>query len=72
MLGLMKQITTEIKNGDCLDILKQYPDNYFNLIITSPPYADSRNKTYGGIKPNEYVDWFIPRSKEFLRVLKLD
>ena len=39
--------------------------NYFNLIITSPPYADSRNKTYGGIKPNEYVDWFIPRSKEF-------
>lgn len=68
----MEQIKTKIENGDCLEVLKQYPDNFFNLIVTSPPYADSRSKTYGGIKPNEYVEWFLPRAKEFLRVLKPD
>lgn len=68
----MKQIETKIENGDCVDVLKKYPDNFFNLIVTSPPYADSRSKTYGGIKPDEYVEWFLPRAKEFLRVLKPD
>jgi DNA modification methylase len=31
-----------------------------------------KRETYGGIKPNEYVEWFLPRAKEFLRVLKPD
>lgn len=68
----MEQIETKIENGDCLDVLKNYPDNFFNLIVTSPPYADSRSKTYGGIKPDAYVEWFLPRAKEFLRVLRPD
>jgi len=68
----MEQIKTKIENGDCLEVLKHYPDNFFNLIVTSPPYADSRSKTYGGIKPNEYVEWFLPPAKEILRVLKPD
>lgn len=25
-------------NGDCMELFKQLPDNYFKLIITSPPY----------------------------------
>ncbi|MCK4589359.1 MAG: site-specific DNA-methyltransferase [Nanoarchaeota archaeon] len=56
--------------GDCKDVLNKIPDNTFDLIVTSPPYADSRKKTYGGIHPDKYVEWFLPRSKEFLRVLK--
>jgi DNA modification methylase len=68
----MELIKTEILSGDCLQLLKDYPNNFFNLIITSPPYADRRNKTYGGIKPDKYVEWFLPRSAEFLRVLKPD
>ena len=68
----MEQIKSKIENGDCLEVLKQYPDNFFSLIVTSPSYADSRSKTYGGIKPNEYVEWFLPRAKEFLRVLRPD
>ena len=27
-------------------------------------------KTYGGIHPDQYVKWFLPISKELLRVLK--
>jgi DNA modification methylase len=49
---------------------KTFPDNTFDLIITSPPYADSRAKTYGGIHPDDYVEWFLPRAEEFRRVLK--
>lgn len=58
-----------IECGDCLDVLKNYPDNRFDLIVTSPPYADSRAHTYGGTKPEKYVEWFLPRSEQFLRVL---
>lgn len=57
-------------NGDCLEVLRDFPDDCIDLIITSPPYADSRRKTYGGIHPDRYVEWFIPRSAQFLRVLK--
>ncbi|MGH8672049.1 MAG: DNA-methyltransferase [Burkholderiales bacterium] len=64
------KLAAEIHQGDCLDVLKEYRANSFDLIITSPPYADRRSKTYGGIKPEEYVDWFLPRGAEFLRVLK--
>lgn len=24
--------------GDCLELMKEYPDNHFDLVITSPPY----------------------------------
>jgi len=68
----MELIKTEILTGDCLQLLPDFPDDFFNLIVTSPPYVERRNKTYGGIKPDEYVEWFLPRSAEFLRVLKLD
>lgn len=56
--------------GDCEQVLKEFPDNSVDLIFTSPPYADQRKSTYGGIKPNDYVDWFLPKASEFLRVLK--
>ena len=64
------KIEAQIKNGDCLSVLKKYPDNFFDLIVTSPPYADSRAKTYGGVNPDDYVSWFSPRSEQFFRVLK--
>jgi site-specific DNA-methyltransferase (adenine-specific) len=66
----MKVFSAEIKHGDCLEVLRGYPDNYFDLIVTSPPYADRRKNTYGGVSPEKYVEWFLPRSKQFLRALK--
>ncbi len=58
--------------GDCEEILSGFPENSIDLIVTSPPYADSRRKTYGGIHPNNYVGWFLPKATQFLRVLKPD
>jgi DNA methylase N-4/N-6 domain protein len=62
--------TIDVYQGDCKKILKKIPNNSVDLIITSPPYADQRKNTYGGIHPNQYVTWFLPISKELLRVLK--
>jgi DNA modification methylase len=56
--------------GECKSVLERLPDNCIDLIVTSPPYADSRRKTYGGIHPSKYVEWMLPKTKEFLRVLK--
>lgn len=64
------EIKTDIRLGDSKNVLKELSDNSIDLIITSPPYADQRKTTYGGIHPNEYVEWFLPISKELLRVLK--
>lgn len=63
-------IASEIHQGDCREVLRTYPDDFFDLIVTSPPYADRRRHTYGGIRPEDYVEWFLPRAQEFLRVLK--
>ncbi len=51
-------------------MLQDFPDNSIDFIITSPPYSDQRKKTYGGIHPDKYVEWFLPKSAQFLRVLK--
>lgn len=56
--------------GDCVQKLREIPSDTVDLIITSPPYADQRKDTYGGIHPDKYVDWFLPISQELLRVLK--
>lgn len=58
-----------IINGDCEEILKSLPDNSVDLIVTSPPYADQRTTTYGGIKPEKYVSWFMPKANELQRIL---
>jgi len=62
----------KIIQGDCLTILRALPDESFDLIFTSPPYADNRKKTYKGIPIKSYVEWFFPISCELKRVLKLE
>ncbi|MCA0454787.1 MAG: site-specific DNA-methyltransferase [Chloroflexi bacterium] len=59
-----------IIQGDCQEILKTVPSDSVDLVVTSPPYADSRKKTYGGIHPDQYVEWFLPIGAELQRVLK--
>ncbi|KKS11710.1 MAG: modification methylase protein [Parcubacteria group bacterium GW2011_GWB1_41_5] len=66
----MHNITTKILLGDSREILKEIDNNSIDLIVTSPPYADRRKNTYGGISTKEYVEWFLPVSEQLLRVLK--
>ena len=42
------QFLNRIINGDCVDIMRQIPDNFIDLTVTSPPYDDLRD--YHGYK----------------------
>jgi len=61
---------TVLASGDCRDVLAEFPDECVDLIVTSPPYADRRRSTYGGVAPDEYVAWFLPIADQLHRVLK--
>ena len=61
---------TDLILGDCRLELLAIPDDSVDLVFTSPPYADQRKNSYGGIAPDEYVEWFLPVSEQLLRVLK--
>ena len=59
-----------ILHGDCRALLPTLPDACVDLVVTSPPYADARKGTYGGVHPDDYVEWFAPIGRELLRVTK--
>ncbi len=64
------EIRTDLFLGDCREVLKNIASDSVDLIFTSPPYADQRRSTYGGVHPDDYVEWFLPITKELRRVLK--
>jgi site-specific DNA-methyltransferase (adenine-specific) len=66
----VKPILNRIFQGKCEDILPSFPNGFVDLVVTSPPYADNRKKTYGGVSVSQYVKWFLPISGELHRVLK--
>jgi len=67
----------EINTGDCLTVLKLYPDKWVNCCVTSPPYWGLRD--YGvegqiGLEPTpeEYVEKLVRVFREVRRVLRDD
>ena len=65
--------TAAVHEGDCAEIVAEHLAPFsVNLIVTSPPYADQRNGNYGGVHPNRYVKWFLPKSKAFMQCLSAD
>jgi site-specific DNA-methyltransferase (adenine-specific)/site-specific DNA-methyltransferase (cytosine-N4-specific) len=54
--GKEMEIKANLYLGDSREIIKNVPDNSIDLIFTSPPYADQRKNTYGGIHPDKYVE----------------
>ena len=55
--------------GDSLELLAELPDNSIDLVMTSPPFALRRQKTYGNVEETEYVQWIKPFGQEVFRVL---
>ena len=56
--------------GDSKDLLKRLPADSVDLVITSPPFALLRKKTYGNKDQTEYVDWLCGFGGEIRRVLR--
>ena len=57
--------------GDCMELSKELPDDCIDLVVTSPPYADtvSYGKEINVFSPENYPDWILPLFKEANRFL---
>src|SRR5438093_7502811 len=58
--------------GNSLDIMRESPSESVNLVITSPPFALRRKKSYGNVGADEYIEWFRPFAIEIRRILTTD
>lgn len=56
--------------GDSYELLKHLSSNSVDLIVTSPPFALQRQKSYGNEDQESYVDWLLGFAPEIKRVLK--
>lgn len=58
--------------GDSLELLAQLPDESINLVMTSPPFALQRQKSYGNKDEHEYIDWLAQFAALVFKKLKPD
>jgi len=56
--------------ADSLEILKALPPESVDLIITSPPFALLRQKSYGNEDQTRYVSWLVEFGRVALAVLR--
>ena len=74
----------DLRQGDCLEVMKDIPDGSVDLIITSPPYNLGNTHHTGGnrfkpydkynddMKESDYQDWQVEVLNECFRILKDD
>lgn len=62
----------QLYNGDCLEKLKNYNDNYFDLTIADPPYWKVINEKwdYQWRTEEDYIKWCQEWFKEIYRTLR--
>lgn len=60
----------QIFNGDSLELISEMASGSVDLVVTSPPFGLVREKDYGNVQADEYIDWFRPFAKHLHRVLK--
>ena len=73
----MKNKMNKIHNIDCLEFMKQVPDNYFDLVLTDPPYGMSfqsrrREDEHKKIKNDSTLDWLDDFTNELFRIFNKD
>jgi len=59
----LEEMINKVHQADCLEVMKQIPDNSIDLVVTSPPYDNLRD--YNG-----YSFDFESIAKELFRVIK--
>jgi len=56
--------------ADSLDFMRRLPDDSFDLVVTSPPYALHFKKEYGNANQQDYIAWLLPFAREIKRIIK--
>ena len=60
-----------LHQGDCRDIMRTYPDQHFDAVITDPPYGISfRGEKWDTATPHGFQSWAQSWGEEALRVIK--
>jgi DNA modification methylase len=71
---LQKSIHPLLLCGDCLEILKRFPEKSIDMVITSPPYWGKREYSNGGIglekESTRFINNLLQVIAEIKRVLK--
>ncbi len=62
----------QIVCGDCLEVMKNLPDNSINLIYTDPPYFKVKGEAWDRQweTPAKFLDWIGQLCDEWQRILK--
>lgn len=55
--------------GDSLLLLDKLETDSIDLVLTSPPFALQRKKTYGNVEQDDYVEWLLEFCQKVYRVL---
>jgi site-specific DNA-methyltransferase (cytosine-N4-specific) len=56
--------------GDTRELLLQVDEESIDLIVTSPPFALQRQKSYGNEDQDAYIDWLLGFCHDIRRVLR--
>lgn len=56
--------------GDSLELLDLVESDSIDLVITSPPFALQRQKSYGNVEQEAYINWLFAFCEKVYRVLK--
>ena len=68
---------SELYNMDCVEGMKHYPDNYFDLAICDPPYGINinmnmgRKKNKAKVHKNKKWDMSVPEMKYFTELFRV-
>lgn len=71
MTGLDLYDGITLHQGDCRDIMRTYPDQHFDAVITDPPYGIAfAGEKWDTATPHGFQSWAQSWGEEALRVLK--
>ncbi|GJQ48551.1 methyltransferase [Candidatus Kuenenia stuttgartiensis] len=69
---MIEKYLNKVTQGDCLDLLKEIPDNYIDIAFADPPF--NLKKKYNGYKDSlefqDYLNWCEKWISEMVRVTK--
>jgi site-specific DNA-methyltransferase (adenine-specific) len=75
------RIKMDLRNCDCVDLMKEFPDKHFELAIVDPPYFEDYGKeiypgskiSTTGIKRNRFHSkfWNVPDEKYFNELFRV-
>jgi DNA modification methylase len=58
--------------GDSLALMDELESDSIQLVVTSPPFALQREKSYGNVEQSGYVDWLAGFCEKVYRILAPD